>query len=385
MGLNANRTPRTPTGACQEPKGGLVPRDIIVVGASAGGVDAITRLLTPLPAELRAAVFVVLHVAPAYKSILPRILARRAALAVSHAVDGEAIERGHVYIAPPDHHMLLSRKGTISLTRGPRENRSRPALDPLFRTAARAYGPRAVGVVLSGTMGDGTAGLQMIKRMGGLAIVQEPGEAEYDGMPRSAIRNVEVDHILPVDAIAGLLVDLAREAVPESPGAAHSPERELTGADPMDDSLVNIVRKRSLDRADLQDADLTDDTGAAESAAPVPLACPECGGTLWEVRHGGLQHYRCQVGHRYSDDALLAAQGERLESALWAAAPALDEPAAMYHPRAAPVRPSGPHLMASRYEEQARLLREQADVVRSAAEAISIPGPAAEESLPHDG
>jgi two-component system chemotaxis response regulator CheB len=307
MRLNANRTPCTPTGACQEPKGGLVPRDIIVVGASAGGADAITRLLTPLPADLRAAVFVVLHVAPAHKSVLPRILARRAALAVSHAVDGEAIERGHVYIAPPDLHMLLSREGTISLTRGPRENRSRPALDPLFRSAALAYGPRAVGVVLSGTMGDGTAGLQMIKRMGGLAIVQEPGEAEYDGMPRSAIRNVEVDHILPVDAIAGLLVDLAREAVPENPGTAHSPERELTGADPMDDSLVNIVRKRSLERADLQDADLTDDTGAAEFAAPVPLACPECGGTLWEVQHGGLRHYapsgagRCGAQRRRGD------------------------------------------------------------------------------------
>ena len=189
----------------------MIPgRDIIVIGASAGGVEALSQLARHLPADLPAAVFVVLHVPPYSPGLLPRILSRSRTLPASHPADGEAIRNGRITIAPPDHHLLLE-GGRIRLTRGPRENGHRPAVDPLFRTAACSFGPRVVGVVLSGTLDDGTAGLAAIKQRDGVAVVQDPDEALYTGMPRSAMESVAVDYCLPINGIAELLVRLARE------------------------------------------------------------------------------------------------------------------------------------------------------------------------------
>jgi two-component system chemotaxis response regulator CheB len=200
--------------------------DIIVVAASAGGVETLCKLASGLPPDLPAAVFVVLHIPPHATSFLPSILSRAGPLPAAHPNDGQAIEHGRIYVAPPDSHLLVKR-GHIHLGHGPRENGHRPAADPLFRTAARAYGPRVVGVVLSGNLDDGTAGLLAVKVRGGVAIVQDPSEALYSGMPASASENVAVDWVLPVSEMAALLARLALEPVEEKPAEAVSKDIEI--------------------------------------------------------------------------------------------------------------------------------------------------------------
>ncbi|MDP9364956.1 MAG: chemotaxis protein CheB, partial [Chloroflexota bacterium] len=182
----------------------MAGRNIVVVGASAGGVEALVNLVRGIPANLPVAVFVVLHVPANATSLLPQILTRAGLLPAAHATDGAPIVHGQIVVAPPDHHLLIERDG-IRLSRGPRENRSRPAVDPLFRSAARAFGPRAVGVVLSGSLDDGTSGLAAIKARGGVGIVQDPAEAVFPSMPLSAIEHVAVDHRLPASQIGPLL------------------------------------------------------------------------------------------------------------------------------------------------------------------------------------
>ena len=188
--------------------------DIIVVGASAGGVEALVALASRLLRNVPMAVFVVLHLPAQSQNLLPGILRRSGPLQAIAAVDGMAIEHECIYAAPPDYHLLIE-PGHVRVVRGPKENRLRPAIDPLFRSAARAYGPRVVGVVLTGTLDDGTAGLLAVKRRGGIAVVQDPDEALYSGMPRSALGHVAVDYILPLSAIGPLLVDLAGEPATE--------------------------------------------------------------------------------------------------------------------------------------------------------------------------
>ncbi len=201
--------------------------DVIVVGASAGGVEALDRLVAALPDDLPASLFVVLHVPPTGRSALPDILRRHCRLPVAHAIDGEAVKPGQVYVAPPDQHLLVA-DGQVRLGRGARENGHRPAIDPLFRSAAREYGPRVVGVVLSGVLDDGTAGLAAVKAGGGVAIVQEPADAMYPAMPQHALENVAVDHVLAAGEIAAALDRLAREPA-RGPGR---PDRGSSGARP---------------------------------------------------------------------------------------------------------------------------------------------------------
>ncbi len=186
--------------------------DIVVVGASAGGMEALMKLASELPGELPASVFIVLHIPAQSPSMMPEILNRSSRLQAVHPSNGEAIEYGCIYVAPPDLHLLVEREH-IHLVRGPRENRHRPAIDPLFRSAATAYGPRVVGVVLTGALDDGTAGLQAIKRLGGLAIVQDPQEALYPSMPLNALHHVAVDYTLPLSQIGPVIVDLAHKSI----------------------------------------------------------------------------------------------------------------------------------------------------------------------------
>lgn len=187
--------------------------DIIVIGGSAGGIEILIQLVKSILADIPAAIFIVIHISPHSVSLLPKILQRRTSMQVSHAKNGEAIKQGHIYIAPPDFHLLIKPEYVL-LSHGPKENRHRPAVDPLFRSAAREYKSRVVGVILSGTLDDGTAGLMAIKQQGGIAIVQDPEEALYDGMPRSAIENVPVDYILLIGQISTELVRLAHEPAP---------------------------------------------------------------------------------------------------------------------------------------------------------------------------
>src|SRR5215510_5631934 len=199
--------------------------DIIVIGASAGGISALTRLVAQLPPVFAASIFVTLHIPEHTRSALPKILSQKGHLPALNPVDGEPIQRGRIYVAPPDRHMLIKR-GFVHLVRGPRENGARPSVDPMFRTAARAYGKRVVGVILSGALDDGTAGLMAVKKQGGLAIVQDPDEALYDGMPRSAIAHGDVDHILKISEIADLLIGLVEEPPEEGGDEPLSDEME---------------------------------------------------------------------------------------------------------------------------------------------------------------
>ena len=204
----------------------MANRDIVVIGASAGGMEALQKLVSRLPAGLPASLFVVWHLSPGVKSILPSILTKAGALPAVHPQDGDRIEPGRIYVAPNDHHMLLE-NGYIRVARGPKENRFRPAVDPLFRSAAYVYGPRVIGVVLTGALDDGTAGLWTIKLRGGTAVVQEPAEALIRGMPLSALDNMAVDYRLPVAEIGELLPSLVREPAGE-PAALPQAEAEKT-------------------------------------------------------------------------------------------------------------------------------------------------------------
>jgi two-component system, chemotaxis family, protein-glutamate methylesterase/glutaminase len=240
--------------------------------------------------------FVVLHVPSTGSSALPDILTRHGPLPASHAKDGEPIEQRRIYVAPPDHHLLL-RAAHVHLARGPHENGHRPAVDPLFRSAAREYATRVVGVVLSGTLDDGTAGLLAIKSRGGVAIVQHPEDALYPGMPNNAIEHVEVDHLLPAADIAGTLARLTGEPVPEP-------------ADPVAAEMTAEVELEGFSMEAI---------GGGHPGRPSGFSCPDCNGVLWEIQDGGLVRFRCRVGHAWSPESLLTQQSEALEGALWVA------------------------------------------------------------------
>jgi two-component system chemotaxis response regulator CheB len=305
-------------------------RDLVVLGASAGGLQPLIALLGTLPADLPAALFVVLHLPPEGGSMLASILDRAGPLKARLAEDGEPIEHGRIYVARPDLHLALD--GVVHVLKGPRENRHRPSIDVLFRTAARHHGPRVIGVVLSGAMDDGTAGLAAIKRAGGLAIVQEPDDSRIPGMPRSALAEVAVDHVLPAADIGPCIAALVGQPVVEPPPADEADQ-------PTRDDLASL------------------------SEPPTAFTCPECGGTLWEVADGEALVYRCHVGHAYSADGLLDAQAETVEAALWSALRLLKEKAGLERRTAARLRQRGVERRAAELERRAHVAEEQASVM----------------------
>jgi two-component system chemotaxis response regulator CheB len=317
--------------------------DIIVIGASAGGVEALQELARGLPSNLPAAVFIVLHIPPGGPSLLPRILNKSGPLRARHAINGEAIERGRIYVAPPDHHLLVVRD-RVRVVRGPKENRARPAADPLFRSAAHAYGTRVVGVVLSGSLDDGTAGLAAIKRRGGLTVAQDPEEALYPGMPRSARENVALDHCLPVAGIAPLLGQLA--TVPAKDDAVY----------PMPEILKIENRIARLEESEMEEVEKIGELSA--------FTCPDCQGALWELRDGDLLRFRCHVGHAFSAESLMADQSEELENALWAALRSLEENAALARRMAARAGERNHTVSVTQFEANARRVEQHAAVIR---------------------
>jgi two-component system, chemotaxis family, protein-glutamate methylesterase/glutaminase len=290
-----------------------------------------------LPADLPAAVFVVLHVAAEHKSILPRILSSAGPLPAKHARDNEPIVPGRIYVARPDHHLTLA-DGNMRVVKGPRENGHRPAVDALFRTAAYHFGPRTIGVVLSGALDDGTAGLLAIKQQGGVTMVQDPSDALVEQMPRSALENVEVDHVLPVSGIGRLLPSLVMEPV---------------GASPVRPELLRAEAEFLLGSE-----------GARKVGHPSSIACPACGGVLNEVHDGDMIRYRCQVGHAFAPESLYGEQRIALETALWGALRALEEQAALGRRLAVRARELGQLKSAARYEERADAAQQQARTVR---------------------
>jgi two-component system chemotaxis response regulator CheB len=304
----------------------MVKRDIVVIGASAGGVELLLDLVGELPPKLPAAVFVVLHTAAGYASTLPELLSRRGALPAVHPQHGDPITAGRIYVAPPDNHLVV-RPGVVEVVRGPKENGHRPAVDTLFRTSSWSYGSRVIGVVLSGHLDCGTAGLMSVKARGGLAVVQDPATATAPDMPQSALRRVAVDHVVAPAELPGLLTRLTSEEAPAPPPHAQA---------------VDVLEGTKL-------------------GGPAELVCPLCHGVLTEVTLGEFRHYRCHVGHAFSLDSLLGEQGEDVERALWAAVRSLEEAAALsrrlnrseHHPE-----------LRRRFGEKGEQLMRQADVIR---------------------
>ncbi|HEV2149263.1 MAG TPA: chemotaxis protein CheB [Longimicrobiaceae bacterium] len=320
-------------------------RDIIVVGASAGGVAALRTLAAGLPAGLDASVFVVMHVAADGPGFLPQILQGDCALPVEHARDGEPIAPGRVYVAPADHHLVLERD-RVRVTRGPRENMSRPAIDPLFRSAAYFFGPRVVGVILTGRLDDGTAGLWAVKRRGGAAVVQDPEEALYPSMPRSALRHVEVDGVARVSDLAPLLVRLTREPpAEEEPAASEALEVETRIA--VEDNALQA--------------------GVMKLGPLTPFTCPECHGVLVSVGEGGVPRFRCHTGHAYSMESLLTAVSDSMEDTLWSAIRSMEEGMLMLRHVARHVRENGQDERgAEAFERKAREAERYSELVRRA-------------------
>jgi two-component system chemotaxis response regulator CheB len=286
---------------------------IVVIGASAGGVDALQRLMSFLPSDFAAPIVVVLHVPADGPSVLPDILSRAGHLPALHAKDDDKLESGHVYVAPPDHHVLVD-GNRLRLSRGPRENRHRPAIDPLFRTAAETRGPEVVAVVLSGALDDGTAGAVDVTGRGGRLLVQDPDEAANPSMPTHAIRHGGPSAVLRIEQLAAELVRLAEEP-PDGDDIGRN--MDIDGAEERGVPTHRIAGGASAD--DVPGA--TDERGDEL----VDVICPDCGGNLWERQIGGTLRYRCRVGHAFSLESLLDGQDDRVESALWSALHALQE------------------------------------------------------------
>jgi len=286
----------------------LPGHDIVVIGASAGGVAALQQLVRWLPRELPAAVFVVLHIPAESRSLLVDILGGAGKLPVAFGHDGAKIEHGKIYVAPPDRHLLLTRGVVVRLSRGPKENRHRPALDPLFRSAASAYGPRATGIVLSGTLDDGAAGLRAIKACRGTTMVQDPDEAKHPGMPQNALLNAQIDYCATIEKLASLIIELAANAI-NNPDDYEVPAH------------VRIETEFAFMERDMRDM--------KSLGPPAEFVCPTCHGSLTELHDGEMTRYRCHTGHAFSIESLLADQNQEVESALYAALRAIDENATL--------------------------------------------------------
>jgi two-component system chemotaxis response regulator CheB len=331
---------------------------IVVIGASAGGVEALTTIVRDLPETLAAPVCVVLHVPPDTPSLLPTILSRRASLDVVAATDGAKLKARTIYVAPPDRHLVVE-DGFIRLARGPRENRHRPAIDVTFRSAALAYGAGVIGVVLTGSLDDGTAGLQAIKQRGGIAIVQDPEDAIYPSMPRSAIEHVEPDTIAPLSGIADAIVAAVSDKAPADRKSPH-------------DAELGMEKRIAAMDSDAMAAD-------ERPGTPSAYSCPDCGGVLWEISHEGYARYRCRVGHALSPEWLLGAQNDKVEEALWTALKTLDERSRLSRRLSIAERERGHDWMAHRFEEQEADARKRADVIRRFLESSHGDVPAHEE------
>jgi two-component system chemotaxis response regulator CheB len=322
----------------------MATRDIVVIGASAGGVEAVSRIVSKLPADLPASVFITIHFPPQGISVLPRILARVGSMPVDHAEDQAPITAGRIYIAPPDQHLLIY-PGRMRLIRGPTENGNRPAIDPMFRSAAVAYGARVIGVVLTGNLDDGTAGLLAIKRRHGVAIVQNPMDAMFSSMPASAVQNVEPNEILKLDDIAAAIIRYTGETVPEG----------IETAPPTIDVSENGYS--AFEMAMIENPD-------EHPGNPSGFGCPDCGGALWQIRDGDLIRFRCRVGHAWTSDGLIERQDAALEAALWSALRALEESVALSDQMAKRFEKRAQPALASRYRDAAALGSERAEVIR---------------------
>jgi two-component system chemotaxis response regulator CheB len=330
-------------------------RDVVVIASSAGGIEALRDVLRGVPVDYDGVMLVVLHMPAGGGMALPKILDRAGPLPAAPAVDGEPLKVGRVYVCVADHHLLIG-DGHVHVRRGPRENGHRPAADPLFRSAARYFGTRVVGVVLSGTLSDGTAGLSAVRRQGGVAIVQEPSDALYGGMPTSALDSVGADFVVPAAKIGPLLATLARE---DGPADEPTPDETLRKEVALMEGDHDPVRNHP--------------------GRPSPWPCPDCNGVLWEIDDDVLR-FRCRVGHAWSAESLIHEQGAAVEAALWVALRALEDRATLNRTLAERARAGGRSLSAGRFAEESEDIDQSIEILRRLVNTDEIAG-ALEEGI----
>lgn len=320
----------------------LRAKHVVVIGASAGGLEALRSLVGGLPADFPAAVCVVMHMSPQSPGILHDILTRSGPLPAVTPRNMERLLPGRIYVAPPDCHLLVE-PDRVRVTKGPRENRFRPAIDPLFRSAAQVYGPAAVGVVLTGNLDDGTAGLWTVKQLGGVAVVQDPHDAMFPSMPLSAITHVQVDHVVALPELPSLLV-------------------RLTAPDTTRAGEVTVPEQVRIE-VDIAKEENAIDAGVEKIAHPSSFACPECHGVLLQLKEAGRVRFRCHTGHAYSIESLLAEVSEGIEEALWNAVRALEEGGML-------LRRMAEHLHVREHGAEGTDLEARAEEVRAQSDAI---------------
>lgn len=292
-----------------------------------------------LPADFPAAILVVLHIAPSAVSALPAILTRAGPLPASAAQNGDRYRGGHTYVAPPDQHLLVH-ADQLRLSHGPRVNGHRPAIDSLFRSAARWRGERVISVVLSGVLDDGTAGTSVVKRAGGITTVQEPDTALYRQMPSNALEIGGARHSAPLPELAKLLDELVREEIPDLGGGIMSTDVE-------------------------HELEVDPEAGATVQGPASAFTCPDCHGALWELRDADLVRYLCRIGHSYGPETLVAQQSEKIEEALWAGYRTLEESAALSKRLSDDARARGAVAVADRYQSASEDALERARTLRA--------------------
>jgi two-component system, chemotaxis family, protein-glutamate methylesterase/glutaminase len=322
--------------------GSTQTHDVMAIGASSAGIEPLKSMLRDLPRDLRAAIFAAVHRSPGSSGDLAQVLGQGSRLPVVLPKDGAPTKPGVVYLAPPDHHLLV-RSGKVLVRRGPKENRMRPAADSLLRSAAVSYGPRVIGVVLAGAMDDGTAGLLAVKRQGGVAVVQDPEDAVVPYMPLNALRHVEVDHRASAAELGPLLERLVREPVPPGEPPPVPPVMML-------ETKITALEVRIME-----------DMNAV--GVPAGISCPECGGPLWQVKGEELHRFRCHTGHAYSTESLGGDQARGIEASLWNALRAMKEKAVVLRQLSARARREGREEEARLYEDRINHLSEHVESI----------------------